>query len=91
MTQYHTEEGHSARCEMDSHADTCVVGSNFRLIELTGDTADVYPYNEKYEAITDVPIVWAATAWTNPETGETVILDCFQALHGMEAHCSTAY
>ena len=31
---HHTDQGHMARCELDSHADTCVLGSNFKLIEV---------------------------------------------------------
>ena len=77
---HHTDQGHMARCELDSHADTCVLGSNFKLIELTGEVVDVVPYHEEYDAKKDVPIVSAATAWTHPDTGETFILDYHQAL-----------
>ena len=77
---HHTDQGHMARCELDSHADTCILGSNFKLIELTGEVVDVVPYHEEYDAKKDVPIVSAATAWTHPDTGETFILDYHQAL-----------
>ena len=77
---HYTDQGHMARCELDSHADTCVLGSNFKLIELTGEVVDVVPYHEEYDAKKDVPIVSAATAWTHPDTGETFILDYHQAL-----------
>ena len=40
---HYTDQGHMARCELDSHADTCVLGSNFKLIELTGEVVDVVP------------------------------------------------
>jgi hypothetical protein len=69
-----TEEGHSARCELDTHADTCVAGANFLLQSFDGQTCDVMPYSDTYEAVRDVPVVTAATAWTNTETGETLIL-----------------
>ena len=72
--------GTLAKCELDTHADTSVVGINFRLIEYTGLSVDVLPYMQTYEPIKDVPIVWAATAWTNPETSQTFILDFFQVL-----------
>ena len=77
---HYTDQGHMARCELDSHADTCVLGSNFKLIELTGEVVDVVPYHEEYDAKKDVPIVSAATAWTHTDTGETFILDYHQAL-----------
>ena len=77
---HHTDQGHMARCELDSHADTCVLGSNFKLIELTGEVVDVVPYHKEYDAKKDVPIVSAAMAWTHPDTGETFILDYHQAL-----------
>jgi hypothetical protein len=71
---FQTEEGHSGRCEMDLHADTCVAGANFVICTFDGITCEVSPYTDSYEAIKDVPIVGVATAWTNPKTGETHIL-----------------
>ena len=29
---HHTDQGHMARCELDSHADTCILGSNEMFI-----------------------------------------------------------
>jgi hypothetical protein len=40
----------------------------------TGKECDVSPYTEAYEAIKSVPIVQAATAYNNRDTGETTIL-----------------
>jgi hypothetical protein len=60
--------------EMDSHADTCVLGRNFVVLSYTGRVCDVYPYSETYEAIKDVPIVTAATAVQDESTGEVFIL-----------------
>jgi hypothetical protein len=59
---------------MDTHADTCVLGSNFVLLSRTGRICDVYPYSNDYEAIKDIPIVSGATAIQNEETGEVFIL-----------------
>ena len=36
--------GTVALCEMDSHANTCVTGPNFRIDEYTGEHCDVTPY-----------------------------------------------
>ena len=63
---HHTDQGHMARCELDSHADTCVLGSNFKLIELTGEVVDVVPYHEEYDVKKDVPIVSAADGVDTP-------------------------
>ena len=72
--------GTVARCEMDSHADTCVAGPNFRIEEYTGEHCDVTPYSNDYKPITDVPIVNALTAYTNESTGETLVLRFNQVL-----------
>jgi hypothetical protein len=72
--RFHTMEGHSGRCELDLHADTCVAGANFAICEFDGMSCEVSPYTDSYEAMKDVPIVGAATAWTNVEMGETHIL-----------------
>ena len=72
--------GFVANCEMDTHADTCVAGPNFRIDELTGEHCDVAPYSSDYEPIKDVPIVNASTAFTDEETGETMILQFNQVL-----------
>ena len=45
---YVTTPGHMVKCELDMHVDTCVAGANFFLEELTGETADVVPYNDGY-------------------------------------------
>ena len=66
---HHTDQGHMARCKLDSHADTCVLGSNFKLIELTGEVVHVVPYHEEYDEKKDVPILSAATAWTPRHRG----------------------
>ena len=49
-------------CEMDSHADTIVVGKNCVILEYTGKECNVSPYREDYEAIQNVPIANMATA-----------------------------
>ena len=49
-------------------------GSNCVIMHYTGAECDVTPYTDAYEAIKSVPIVQAATAYDNPETGETIIL-----------------
>ena len=48
-------------CEFDTHADTSVLGSNFRPIEYTHQKCNVYGFHGT-SAILDVPIVNGATA-----------------------------
>ena len=67
--------------ECDSNADTCCAGTNFVVLRYTHRTANVYPYDTSYKPITNVPIVTAATAWTNPLTDETVILVLNECLY----------
>jgi uncharacterized membrane protein YgcG len=68
------QPGVAAANECDSNADTCCAGTNFVVMQYTSRFADVYPYDSSYQPIKDVPIVSAATAWTNPETDQTFIL-----------------
>ena len=58
---YMTIPGTEARTELDTHADTCCVGANFTPLVFTGETVDVTPFTDHYEATKDVPVVSAAT------------------------------
>ena len=66
--------------ELDSHADTVVLGRNCVILAYTGRECDVSPYTDFYDAIKGVPIVSGATAWTSERTGETHILIFHEAL-----------
>ena len=66
--------------EMDSHADTIVLGSNAIILQYTSRECDVSPYADSYEPICDVPIVTGATAVTDSTTGETIILVFHEAI-----------
>ena len=66
--------------ELDSHADTVVLGRNCVILSYTGRECDVSPYTDVYDAIKGVPIVTGATAWTTQATGETYILVFHEAL-----------
>ncbi|KAI2499334.1 Reverse transcriptase (RNA-dependent DNA polymerase) [Fragilaria crotonensis] len=60
--------------ELDSHADTVVLGSNAIIMSYTTRECDVSPYADSYEPIRNVPIVSGATAVTSQSTGQTYIL-----------------
>jgi hypothetical protein len=66
--------------ELDSHADTSCVGPQCRVISVSDTICEVHPYHPDYPAIEEVPIVQAATAYDDPETGITYILIINQAL-----------
>jgi len=67
--------------ELDSHADTTCAGANCIVLEFTQQVVDVTPYNKnKYEPETNIPIVKAATAYTD-SSGNTYILILNQALY----------
>jgi len=74
-------EGSRANAELDSHADTVVAGSTCRILELTNQSCEVYPYSDHYEPVTNVPIAKVATAYDHPVSGETYVLVFGQALY----------
>ena len=47
--------------ELDSHADTTLLGKQFLVFENTGEQCNVFPYNKDYNPIV-VPIVHAKCA-----------------------------
>ena len=70
-----------ARCELDTHADTCALGRNFVPLSYTGRACDVSPYNsDVYESEKDVPIISGATAYTCQNSGQTYILVIHEGL-----------
>lgn len=62
------------RMELDSHADTIVLGSNAIILQYTSRECDVSPYADTYQPIIDVPIVTGAKVVTSDHTGLTYIL-----------------
>jgi hypothetical protein len=66
--------------EIDTQADTCVLGPSFVNLNYTSRECDVSPYSEVYESVKAVPIVSGATAWTDERTGSTYILVVNEAL-----------
>ena len=68
------------RCELDTHADTTVAGSNCVVLQYTGKECDVTPYSDSYEPMQNIPIVHAATGWQSPVSGQIYILIFNEAL-----------
>jgi hypothetical protein len=75
-----SKDGTIGFIELDSHADTSCIGSQCRVISVTDTVCQVHPYHQDYPAIEEVPIVQAATAYDDPETGITYMLIINQAL-----------
>ena len=69
-----TTEGHIARNELDTHADTCCAGANWALMELTGEVCEVTPFLDSYEPITEIPLARCGTVWTDPLTTQDYLL-----------------
>ena len=70
VSSVHIQEG---RLELDSHADTCVAGSMWKVMEYTGVVCNVYPYSDSYKPLKQVPVVEGVTAYNHP-IGDTFIL-----------------
>ena len=77
VSSVHIQEG---RLELDLHADICVAGAKWKVMEYTGVVCDVYPYSNSYKPLKKVPVVEGVTAYDHP-TGEMFILVLAQALY----------
>ncbi len=75
------ESGEVSRTELDSHADSPVVGRNALILAHTGKTANVTGFTKDLGRCMSVPIVTAAIAYDHEYTGETSIILIHNALH----------
>jgi len=71
----------SGKCELDSHADTCVAGMNCVVLEETNQRVNVSAFTDAYKTFNDVTIVTAATAYDDNRTGTIYILVLGQAIY----------
>jgi hypothetical protein len=78
---YNPEPQSVDRSELDSHADTCVAGSNTIPLWFTDKKVSVAPFIGEYVPLEDIPIASVATAWDNPSDGSTIILIINEALY----------
>ena len=58
---------------MDTMVDTSCAGENWMALEYTGDMCDVFPYQEDYRAIKDIPVATCATM-VRGEDGTDILL-----------------
>ena len=76
MRQLSSTRGASeeSSCELDSHADTCVAGSNCVMLGEPSRTVTVHPYSDEYKPMQNIPIGTAATVWVDPSNGANYLL-----------------
>ena len=58
--------------EADANSETCCLGTDFIPLAHTNISADLYPYNDAYNSIENLPIVSGDTAYNHPN-GTTYI------------------
>ena len=73
-TKRKSNEQNIGRCELDSHANTILDGSNCVILRYTGNKCNLNPYRDDYKSVSNIPIVHADTAWQSAHTGQTYIL-----------------
>ena len=78
---YDPEDDDTGRSELDSHADTCVAGSNTVPLWYTDHKVSVSPFIGEYQPLEDIPVASVATAWDDPKDGSTIILIINEALY----------
>ena len=67
--------------ELDSHADTCVIGRHGRVVDKFNRTVNVTGYNHKLSTTNNVDNITAALVYDDPSSGEAIILFVHQAVH----------
>ena len=78
--QHRPQSTSHGRIELDSHANTTVLGSNCVVLSYTGKECEVSPYSSQYEAVWNVPVVTGATVWTNAADGMAYLLIFHESL-----------
>lgn len=76
-----TSSSSQSRTELDSHADSPVVGKNAIILYKTDMTVNVTPFSDDFGMMPEVPVVHAAVAYDCPVTGLTTILIINNALY----------
>ena len=60
--------------DMDSHADTCIIGPGFLQLTDTGQRCSVVPFQSSYTGVEDIKVVTAATVVTLPSEEHIIII-----------------
>ena len=69
------------RSELDSHADTCVVGKHALVFQDFDRSVDVIGDDKQLGVTKNYRTISAAVAYSDPETGQAVILIINQATY----------
>jgi hypothetical protein len=72
---------HSARCEMDSRADTVCAGENFIPLFHHGTECDVLVYYDELRTMKNIPVMTVSTAIDDVKSHKTHILIVTFALY----------
>ena len=78
--QHRPQSTSHGRIELDTHADTTVLGSNCVVLSYTGKECEVSPYSSQYEVVQNVPAIAGATVWTNAVDGTAYLLIFHESL-----------
>ena len=81
-TEYqHRPQSTSHGCiELDTHANTTVLGLNCVVLSYTGKECEVLPYSSQYKVVQNVPVVTGATVLTNAVDGTAYLLIFHESL-----------
>ena len=69
-----------ARCELDSHTDTCVAGANTLIVETNEQKVYIYRFHEALGPMANIDIGTVATIWDCPTTGISYMVIISEAL-----------
>jgi hypothetical protein len=75
-----TESDHG-RCEIDNHADTCVLGNDCVILQDFERTVNVVGYDDSQGVREGCRTVTGAVAYDDPMSGEVIIIVIHQAIH----------
>ena len=78
--QHRSQSTSHGRIELDTHADTTVLGSNCVILSYTGKECEVSPYSSQYKAVWSIPVVTGAMVWTNAKDGTAYLLVFHESL-----------
>ena len=70
-----------SRTELDTHADTCVVGKDCLITHEYDRLVSVTGYDPNQGKVKDLKVVSAAIAYDCPDTGEVIIIKINQAIY----------
>ena len=69
-----TTSGTIRRNELDTHANTCCAGANWKVIDWTQEICEVTPFLGSYEPVKEIPVARCGMVWTSPHTGAEYLL-----------------